>query len=702
MSAVCLILLIQPASAWVDSSCADSASFSWGDAPVDLGDTIVYRCYMTPVRDDQGTCQAQKAFALCGAVEAHVKARLDSADWDLDLSEQSVLSCIDGFSWCEDFAFFWPNIYINVHDNGIAMDSCFEWGQQYDLPDDWAIDCELADCDFPGWGAYHIYDDVSHHDVYENASGVDIDSIKEAIVTYGPVIVDVVLDSTSFADHCRTCGIYDPDSIEVSLSHWVVYYGWDDDDSCWLAKNSYRNRRENDTLGWGERGPSYATNSADSVGFFRMAMGQDDCETEVHWIKWEEPSRFSWAEYPGDSLLDPGCYVTPARSDQSGTSACGAFTGIAAVESAYEFALQDHTLDIDLSEQWALTCMGGPNCDFGSASALFDLAMGDGIPAEVCFPWGVGDVDPCDLTWDENCDFPLENAYFIDSFSMDCSDGFPLTGEPLPVNTIKGYISDYGPVAAFGNMGGLQTFSDRGRGADGVFTPYATWGHYFQIYGWDDADSCWLCKNSLGPDWGEPAPPALDDSGFFRLRMDVFGTVSEVYYNIKWTPIDDPVLSSPPDDTTFALSGLHTDLTWSSPASSANSRICIYRSNGEKLIDYITTGTLFGWYHDGVPGDYKWHVRFVNTGNGSSRFSEMRSFTISDCCALRGDIDHNGFGPDISDLIYLATMIGQQGPEPPCGPEADVNGDDAVDISDVVYLSNFMFQNGPDLVPCPQ
>ncbi|MFH1688226.1 MAG: hypothetical protein ABIE70_11990 [bacterium] len=77
-----------------------------------------------------------------------------------------------------------------------------------------------------------------------------------------------------------------------------------------------------------------------------------------------------------------------------------------------------------------------------------------------------------------------------------------------------------------------------------------------------------------------------------------------------------------------------------------------------------------------------------------------------DCCDLRADINHDGVGPDIADLVYLVNYMFNGGPEPPCNTpyylEADVNGD-AVgpDIGDLVYLVNYMFNGGPAPVACP-
>lgn len=79
-------------------------------------------------------------------------------------------------------------------------------------------------------------------------------------------------------------------------------------------------------------------------------------------------------------------------------------------------------------------------------------------------------------------------------------------------------------------------------------------------------------------------------------------------------------------------------------------------------------------------------------------------FTVaapSSCCAIRGDVDDSGFGPDISDLVFLIDYLAG-GPAPPCMEQADVNssGGDA-DSADKDYLMAYMFFGGPPPVPCP-
>lgn len=71
------------------------------------------------------------------------------------------------------------------------------------------------------------------------------------------------------------------------------------------------------------------------------------------------------------------------------------------------------------------------------------------------------------------------------------------------------------------------------------------------------------------------------------------------------------------------------------------------------------------------------------------------------CCLVRGDVDQNGSGPDIADLVYLVSYMFGGGPIVACPETADINGDEAPsDITDLVYLVSFMFQQGPPPPGC--
>jgi len=73
------------------------------------------------------------------------------------------------------------------------------------------------------------------------------------------------------------------------------------------------------------------------------------------------------------------------------------------------------------------------------------------------------------------------------------------------------------------------------------------------------------------------------------------------------------------------------------------------------------------------------------------------------CCVIRGDVNNDGEGPDISDVVYLANYMFVGGPTPPCMAAANANGDDVdAEIADIVWIVTYMFGGGPPPVPCPE
>ncbi len=133
----------------------------------------------------------------------------------------------------------------------------------------------------------------------------------------------------------------------------------------------------------------------------------------------------------------------------------------------------------------------------------------------------------------------------------------------------------------------------------------------------------------------------------------------------------------------------------------------------ELTVADLPDGAAFDDHGDGN-GSFSWtptvadigtHNPTFIAGDGNLSDSETVSIIVvdsTDCCLLRGDIDHSSSGPDISDLVYLVSYMFSGGPEPPCMEETDVNGDGSLtpDISDLVYLVSYMFSGGPPLVPC--
>ena len=65
-----------------------------------------------------------------------------------------------------------------------------------------------------------------------------------------------------------------------------------------------------------------------------------------------------------------------------------------------------------------------------------------------------------------------------------------------------------------------------------------------------------------------------------------------------------------------------------------------------------------------------------------------------------GDIDNDGEGPNIGDLVYLVDYMFNSGPSPVFEDAANVDGTGGIDIGDLVHLVDYMFNSGPPLA-CP-
>ena len=120
-------------------------------------------------------------------------------------------------------------------------------------------------------------------------------------------------------------------------------------------------------------------------------------------------------------------------------------------------------------------------------------------------------------------------------------------------------------------------------------------------------------------------------------------------------------------------------------------------SGGEICLDSCWYPPTGDWMWGTAGGDGPDRDFFIPSWDGP------HCFTIYNCCQIRGDIDNNGSGPDIADLIYMVTYMFQEGPEPPCMTAVDINGDELPepDIADLIYLVTFMFQDGPPPAVCP-
>jgi hypothetical protein len=71
------------------------------------------------------------------------------------------------------------------------------------------------------------------------------------------------------------------------------------------------------------------------------------------------------------------------------------------------------------------------------------------------------------------------------------------------------------------------------------------------------------------------------------------------------------------------------------------------------------------------------------------------------CIGIRGDVNMDSMGPNVSDLTRLIAYIKNIEPTLPCFEEADVNGDTEVNATDVTYQAAYIRGIGPAPPACP-
>jgi C1A family cysteine protease len=188
-------------------------------------------------------------------------------------------------------------------------------------------------------------------------------------------------------------------------------------------------------------------------------------------------------------------YVTPVKN-QGNCGSCVAFGSVAALETTAAFTRRVPGMKLDLSEAHLFYTHGGSvgrTCANGwyPVPAL-TMSRDKGVTFEDYFPYTPGNNGGHTL----NPDFPNRLAKPVDVRDV--------TGDPA---AIKQQIVTYGSTTAC-----FYVYADFFSYRSGVYKHVSgdlQGGHCVALVGYDDAQSCWIAKNSWGPEWG--------DNGYFRI-----------------------------------------------------------------------------------------------------------------------------------------------------------------------------------------
>lgn len=226
-------------------------------------------------------------------------------------------------------------------------------------------------------------------------------------------------------------------------------------------------------------------------------------------------SSFDWRNTNGSN------WMTSVKNQQN-CGSCAAFAAVGAVESIIRVTTGNPSLGIDLSEQHLFSCGGGHCVDGWNLGGAMDYFRDNGVPDDACLPYTQSHSN-CGST----CGDWQSRATKISSWTW-------ITNNNADETALKNAIATR-PIPC--RMEVYEDFYNYGGGVYQYAWGNNLGGHFVVLVGWDDAQNCWICKNSWGTSWGE--------SGYFKILKGqcVIGT---------WAPLPNyasqptPTPSTPP------------------------------------------------------------------------------------------------------------------------------------------------------------
>lgn len=232
-----------------------------------------------------------------------------------------------------------------------------------------------------------------------------------------------------------------------------------------------------------------------ATGCVPMDAYDIDSARERHVTITDIPPRWNWRWATYNNIT--GDWTTPPKN-QGPCGSCWDFAAMGALEAVINIRAKNPDYDIDLSEQYLLSCpVSSGGCSGWNAYWAYSYLLNHGgaIPEE-CFPYYANDNIPCDA----KCEDWRDHLFPITDFG---------TMRNPERDEIKSVLLSSGPVVAE-----MAVYGDFGSYDGGVYEhpgeePVSAINHQVVIVGYDDTLNCWICKNSWGTEWGE--------NGFFRI-----------------------------------------------------------------------------------------------------------------------------------------------------------------------------------------
>jgi C1A family cysteine protease/acylphosphatase len=243
--------------------------------------------YVTPI-EDQGGCGSCVAFGAVAAMESLVRISRGAPGANVDLSEAHLWFCwgpSHGAGACPDGG-WWPDAAYDGLKQGIVDAACFPYtsaNQPCNLCSDW----QSRLTKITGW-----------HKLTTPAN------MKDFLANVGPVSACFTVYEDFYYHYSSGVYTYNAQTSGKAVGgHCVCIVGYDDNQGCWIAKNSWG-------TGWGESGyfrmsygscgldaqmwaPEGITEITSELGLEVMARGSD----QSLWHIWQTAPNNGWSTW---------------------------------------------------------------------------------------------------------------------------------------------------------------------------------------------------------------------------------------------------------------------------------------------------------------------------------------------------------------------------------------------------------------------
>ncbi len=247
------------------------------------------------------------------------------------------------------------------------------------------------------------------------------------------------------------------------------------------------------------------TKGFDMFGTVNSPISSEDVDMYTV-VRNDLPDAWDWRDVNG---VD---WTTPIRNQlQDVCGSCWAFGALGGLESMLKIWMNDSSAQVDLSEQYMLSCSPG-SCNGWYWLSTLRWILDHGAIPESCLSYSADDSIPCDA----KCDDWYEHLVGIEHYHKVYAN----------VSVIQSALVSYGPLPATMNVYS-DFYPDYSGGVYQQNSDDFVFGHCVTIVGyndsWGDTDGgYWIVKNSWGTDWGE--------DGWFRIAYGECKIENSVYY----------------------------------------------------------------------------------------------------------------------------------------------------------------------------